>query len=132
VMSAALDTAARELRDRPLRWLVTGAAGFIGSHLVEYLLGLGQHVVGLDNFETGHRANVTSVTQAVGPGAAERFRFVEGDLRELGTCREVCDGVDVVLHQAALGSVPRSIKTPLVTNEANVTGFCNVLVAARD
>lgn len=113
-------------------WLVTGAAGFIGSNLVEALLGLGQHVVGLDNFATGHRRNLDEVERMVGPAAWARFRFIEGDIRELADCRAACAGVRHVLHQAALGSVPRSIEDPLATHAANATGFINMLVAARD
>lgn len=121
-----------DLRARPRRWLVTGAAGFIGSNLVEALLRLGQEVVGLDNFATGHRRNLDDVREVVGGEAWRRFRFVEGDIRELDDCRAVCDGAELVLHQAALGSVPRSIDDPLTTNAANVDGTLNLLVAARD
>jgi len=124
---------AREgLEDVPREWLVTGAAGFIGSNLVESLLRLGQSVTGLDNFATGRPANLEDVRVAVGSAAWERFRFVEGDIRDLETCRDGVDGVEVVLHQAALGSVPRSILDPLSSHGANVDGFVNMLVAARD
>jgi UDP-N-acetylglucosamine 4-epimerase len=121
-----------QLGRRPRRWLVTGAAGFIGSNLVEALLELDQEVVGLDNFATGHRHNLAEVRARVGAHRAERFRFVEGDIASPGDCRTACEGVELVLHQAALGSVPRSIDDPLATNRANVDGFLNMLVAARD
>jgi len=121
-----------QLRAQPRRWLVTGVAGFIGSHLLETLLGLGQEVTGLDNFATGHRHNLDDVRQQVGEAAWARFRFVEGDIRDLADCQRACEGVELVLHQAALGSVPRSIADPITTNAANVTGFLNMLVAARD
>ena len=114
------------------RWLVTGSAGFIGSHLVEALLRLGQEVVSLDNFATGFRANLDEIRTAVGAEAWRSHRFIEGDIADLATCRAACAGVDVVLHQAALGSVPRSIDDPLRTHAANATGFLNMLVAARD
>lgn len=120
------------LRERPRTWLVTGCAGFIGSNLAEALLGLGQEVVGIDNFSTGHRRNLDDVRAGAGQQAASRFRFVEGDVRDLDTCRAACRGVDFVLHQAALGSVPRSIDDPVATNASNVDGFLNMLVAARD
>jgi UDP-N-acetylglucosamine 4-epimerase len=120
------------LRQRPRRWLVTGAAGFIGSHLVEALLKLGQDVVGLDNFATGYARNIEEVTESVGPQAGAKLRFIEGDIRQLADCRLACEDVNVVLHHAALGSVPRSIEDPLAAHEANVTGFVNMLVAARD
>ena len=114
------------------RWLVTGAAGFIGSHLVEQLLGLDQEVAGLDNFSTGKRENLELVRQAVGEARWKSFRFVEGDIRALDTCNAACASVDVVLHQAGLGSVPRSIDKPLRTHDSNVNGFLNMLLAARD
>ena len=120
------------LRDRPMRWLVTGSAGFIGSHLLETLLSLGQDVVSLDNFATGHRHNLEEVRAAVGGQAWHRHTFVEADIVDLDVCRDVCKGVDVVLHEAALGSVPRSIADPLLTHASNATGFLNLLVAARD
>ncbi len=120
------------LPQSPQTWLVTGAAGFIGSHLVETLLGLGQTVVGLDNFATGHRANLDDVRERVGPAAAARFRFLEGDVRDAATCAEACRGVTYVLHQAALGSVPRSINDPVTSHRVNVDGFVEMLVAARD
>ncbi len=113
-------------------WLVTGAAGFIGSHLVENLLALGQRVLGLDNFSTGKRENLDFVRRAAGEAAWSRFRFIEGDIRSLETCTAACASVDTVLHQAGLGSVPRSIERPLRTHDSNVNGFHNMLVAARD
>ena len=111
----------QRIRAERRTWLVTGAAGFIGSNLVETLLQLDQNVVGLDNFSTGKRENVL-------PG----MRLIEGDIRSLETCREAVKGVDVVLHQAALGRVPRSIDRPLTTHDNNVNGFLNMLVATRD
>lgn len=120
------------LRARPRRWLVTGAAGFIGSNLVEALLGLGQEVTGLDNFETGHRRNLEQALCGAGDGASTRFRFVEGDIRDVTVCHAACAGVEIVLHQAALGSVPRSIADPIATNRTNIDGFLHMLVAARD
>jgi UDP-N-acetylglucosamine 4-epimerase len=120
------------LQAAPRRWLVTGSAGFIGSHLVEALLGLGQHVVGLDNFATGHRRNLDEVRAAVGRVRWRRHRFIEADIGDVEACRRACTNVDVVLHEAALGSVPRSIEDPLSTHATNATGFLNLLVAARD
>jgi UDP-N-acetylglucosamine 4-epimerase len=120
------------LRRTPRRWLVTGAAGFIGSNLVEHLLRLGQTVVGLDNFSTGHQANLDDVEAGVGADAWARFSFIEGDIRDVQHCRSACAGVDYVLHEAALGSVPRSLEDPIATNASNVTGGLNMLVAARD
>ncbi|MBI3369905.1 MAG: SDR family oxidoreductase [Burkholderiales bacterium] len=126
------DQTSSALRAAPRSWLVTGVAGFIGSHLLETLLGLGQQVVGLDNFATGHRHNLDDVRATVGDAAWSRFRMVEGDIRRLDDCRAACDGVQLVLHQAALGSVPRSLADPITSNEVNVSGFLNMLVAARD
>ena len=120
------------LRENPCRWLVTGAAGFIGSNLVEHLLRLDQTVTGLDNFSTGKRENLAEIQHLVTAEQWGRFTFMEGDIRDVGTCRHACDGVEYVLHEAALGSVPRSIDDPLTSNENNVTGTLNVLVAARD
>jgi UDP-N-acetylglucosamine 4-epimerase len=120
-----------ELRRTPRTWLITGVAGFIGSNLLERLLSLGQYIVGLDNLSTGYRRNIDDVLERVG-GAGGRFHFIEGDVRDLETCRAACAGVDVVLHQAALGSVPRSIDDPLTSHASNVDGFINMLVAARD
>ncbi len=122
----------RSLRAQPRTWLVTGVAGFIGSHLLENLLGLNQRVVGLDNFATGHRHNLDQVRQIVGEAAWSGFRLIEGDIRNLDDCQAACQGVDHVLHQAALGSVPRSLADPITTNAANIGGFLNMLVAARD
>jgi UDP-N-acetylglucosamine 4-epimerase len=114
------------------QWLVTGSAGFIGSHLLETLLRLGRQVVSLDNFATGHRANLEEVAQRVGENAWRRHRFIEGDIADPAACSHACVGVDFVLHQAALGSVPRSIDDPLAAHRVNATGFLNMLVAARD
>src|SRR3979411_3177476 len=112
----------KELRmDQQNTWLVTGCAGFIGSNLIESLLESGQRVVGLDNFSTGFQHNLDQVETAVGPEKWRHFRFVRGDLRSPDTCREACKGVDYVLHEAALGSVPRSIDDPIASHESNVT-----------
>jgi UDP-N-acetylglucosamine/UDP-N-acetylgalactosamine 4-epimerase len=116
----------------PRTWLVTGVAGFIGSNLLETLLTQGQRVIGLDNFSTGHRSNLELVRGAVGARAWKRFKLITGDIRSTRTCVRACTGVDFVLHEAALGSVPRSIEDPLATHESNVTGFLNMLIAARD
>jgi len=113
-------------------WLVTGVAGFIGSNLLEKLLVLGQNVVGLDNFSTGKPENLDLVRQAVGEARWQNFQFIEGDIRNLETCRQACASVDRILHQAALGSVPRSVENPLGSNDSNVNGFLNMLIAARD
>ena len=117
---------------QPRTWLVTGAAGFIGSNLVEALLRLGQKVVGLDNFLTGHQKNLDQVRGLVSRDEWARFQFLQADIRDVEACRKACAGVDYVLHQAALGSVPRSIENPLLTHEINVTGFLNVLNSARE
>ncbi|MGH0032260.1 MAG: SDR family oxidoreductase [Myxococcota bacterium] len=119
------------LRADPQAWLVTGAAGFIGSHLVESLLGLGQTVRGVDDFSTGHAANLEDVADRVGPEASARFELLEGDLRDPAVCEKACEGAPRVLHQAALGSVPRSVADPVTSFGANVTGFVNLLEAAR-
>jgi UDP-N-acetylglucosamine/UDP-N-acetylgalactosamine 4-epimerase len=121
-----------ELKGRPRSWLVTGVAGFIGSSLLEALLELDQSVVGFDNFATGHRRNLNEVQAQVAPEQWARFRFIEGDIRDLTDCQRACEGVHHVLHQAALGSVPRSLADPIATNATNVTGFLNMLVSARD
>jgi UDP-N-acetylglucosamine 4-epimerase len=113
-------------------WVVTGVAGFIGSNLLETLLRHNQAVVGLDNFSTGHQHNLDQVKDIVSAEQWGSFRMVEGDIRELKDCQGVCAGADYVLHQAALGSVPRSLEDPLLTNENNINGFLNMLVAARD
>jgi len=120
-----------DLARAPRKWLITGAAGFIGSNLLQSLLDLNQHVVGFDNFATGHRANLQEVERCVASAQWTRFRFVEGDIRNADACRQVCEGVDFVLHQAALGSVPRSIEDPITTNSVNIGGFLEMLMAAR-
>ncbi len=124
------DDIREQLRASPKRWLITGTGGFIASALAEELLALGQSVVGIDSFVTGHRHNVDSVK--TGARNPDLYRFIEGDIRDLDTCRQAMEGIDVVLHQAAMGSVPRSIADPLTTHHHNVTGFLNILVAARD
>lgn len=126
------NTLCEDMKARPSRWLVTGVAGFIGSNLLEQLLKLGQTVVGLDNFLTGYRKNLDMVREAVSPEEWSRFTFVEGDIRDLETCRAVCKDIAHVLHEAALGSVPRSIDDPLLSNSCNIDGQLNMLVAARD
>ena len=121
-----------QLKQAPKVWLITGVAGFIGSNLLETLLKLGQKVVGLDNFATGHQHNLNEVKSLVSSEQWNNFTFYEGDIRNLDDCQKACSDVDYVLHQAALGSVPRSIADPITTNAANITGFLNMLVAARD
>lgn len=128
-MMSAYSTAERHLVAKPRKWLVTGAAGFIGSHLVQRLLQLGQKVVGLDNFSTGRRWVVDAIASSATGGS---FRFVEGDIRDGAVCSDVMHEVELVLHQAALGSVPRSIKDPYTSHESNVDGFLRVMLAARD
>jgi UDP-N-acetylglucosamine 4-epimerase len=122
----------KKLQSDPRTWLITGVAGFIGSNLLEFLLRLDQRVIGLDNFSTGKRSNLDEVRNTVSGDQWQRFNFIEGDIRDLGTCHQVCKGVDYILHEAALGSVPRSIEDPIASNASNVTGFLNMLVAARD
>lgn len=129
---SAMQQAMAGLQEQPRRWLVTGCAGFIGSNLLEALLSAGQEVVGLDNFATGFQHNLDEVEAKVGPEAWARFRFIEGDIRDADTCRGAAQGVDHVLHQAALGSVPRSLEDPITTDSVNTGGFLRMLVAARD
>jgi UDP-N-acetylglucosamine 4-epimerase len=131
VISAPYRHLREQLVAAPKVWVVTGVAGFIGSNLLQELLALGQTVVGVDNFSTGHRGNLDEVLAAPLTGTA-RFRMVEGDIRDLATCRTACEGADYVLHHAALGSVPWSMDDPLRTNSVNVDGFVNMLVAAKD
>ena len=116
----------------PCTWLITGVAGFIGSNLLETLLKLGQRVVGLDNFATGHQRNLDEVQTLVSPTQWANFSFINGDIRNLEDCQRACESVDYVLHQAALGSVPRSLADPITTNATNISGFLNMLTAARD
>jgi UDP-N-acetylglucosamine/UDP-N-acetylgalactosamine 4-epimerase len=130
--NASLAEAHERLRAHPRRWLVTGSAGFIGSHLTEQLLMLGQHVVSLDSFATGFQRNLDEIRAVVGGDAWRRHTFIEADIVDVPACRRACEGIDVVLHEAALGSVPRSVEDPLRTHAANATGFLNLLVAARD
>lgn len=122
----------QDLPKDPKTWLITGVAGFIGSNLLETLLKLDQTVVGLDNFATGHQYNLDEVQGEVSPEQWARFKFIQGDIRQLADCQKACTGVDYVLHQAALGSVPRSLNDPITTNETNISGFLNMLVAGRD
>ena len=124
------------LKSNQSTWLITGVAGFIGSNLLERLLILNQKIVGLDNFDTGHQYNIDQAiedaSKKTGKNLSNNFKFINGDIRELSDCQQACNGVDYVLHQAALGSVPRSIEDPINTNRANIDGFLNMLVAAKD
>ena len=131
-MATPYEELQERLKSRPRFWVVTGAAGFIGSHLVEALLKLNQRVVGLDNLSTGRRANLAQIKNAVSESQWRGFRLLEGDIRAPETCRRACRAADYVLHQAALGSDPRSMEHPVGVHDANLTGFLNVLVAARD
>lgn len=126
------ETIKNELFQYPKTWLVTGVAGFIGSNLLETLLKLNQTVVGLDNFATGYQKNLDEVQSLVSTEQWQRFSFIEGDIRNFTDCQRACSEVDYVLHQAALGSVPRSLADPITTNEVNISGFLNMLIAARD
>jgi len=130
----AYETLQEQLSVNPKTWLITGVAGFIGSNLLETLLKLDQRVVGLDNFSTGYQRNLDEVRSLVNSHQWARFRFIQGDIRNLSDCQRAYDGVDIdyVLHQAALGSVPRSIEDPITTNQNNIDGFLNMLVVARD
>ena len=125
-------TVCEQLQQHPKSWLVTGVAGFIGSNLLETLLKLNQTVVGLDNFATGHQHNLDEVQSLVTAEQWAKFSFIEGDIRKFEDCQKACVGVDYVLHEAALGSVPRSIADPITTNDTNISGFLNMLTAARD
>lgn len=125
-------TVCEQLQQAPKTWLITGVAGFIGSNLLETLLKLDQKVVGLDNFATGYQHNLDEVKGCVSEAQWSNFNFIEGDIRQFADCQTACNGVDYVLHQAALGSVPRSIVDPITTNDTNVSGFLNMLTAARD
>ena len=131
-MSFKFEQAQERLLSSPRVWLITGVAGFIGSNLLEFLLRLNQRVVGLDNFATGFKANLDEVLGKLTEQQKSNFTFFEGDTCNQEICQKACEGVDYVLHQAALGSVPRSINDPVRSNAANVTGFLNMLVAARD
>lgn len=128
----AYESLQQNLKAEPKTWLVTGVAGFIGSNLLEALLKLDQRVVGLDNFSTGYQHNLDEVKNLVTSDQWARFEFIQGDIRNIEDCRRACVGTDYVLHQAALGSVPRSIEDPVTTNQSNIGGFLNMLVAARD
>lgn len=121
-----------QLKAAPKTWLVTGCAGFIGSNLLETLLLLNQKVIGLDNFATGHQHNLDEVQEQVSSEQWQNFNFIEGDIRSIDDCTKAVQGIDYILHQAALGSVPRSIADPILTNSANITGFLNMLVAAKE
>lgn len=131
-MSTRYQEITTHLQAEPRVWLITGCAGFIGSNLLEALLLMGQKVIGLDNFATGHQYNLDEVKKTVAADQWANFTFQEGDIRDMDACRKAVEGVDHVLHQAALGSVPRSLKDPITTNAVNVGGFLNMLVAARD
>lgn len=132
MINARYEQLQTQLRQAPKTWLITGVAGFIGSNLLETLLKLDQSVVGLDNFATGHQRNLDEVQNLVSRQQWGRFNFIHCDIRQLSDCQAACSGVDYVLHQAALGSVPRSLADPITTNEANISGFLNMLVASRD
>ena len=129
---AAFEQLTERLSSQPKLWLVTGSAGFIGSNLLETLLRLNQLVVGLDNYATGSRGNLDQVRDLVGPDRWKHFLKIDGDIRDLDTCQRASHGVDYILHQAALGSVPRSLASPGDSHATNVTGFLNMLIAARD
>jgi UDP-N-acetylglucosamine/UDP-N-acetylgalactosamine 4-epimerase len=130
-MTDRFEIVKQQLLQEPKTWLITGVAGFIGSNLLETLLKLDQRVVGLDNFATGHQHNLDEVQSLVTPEQWNRFRFIEGDIREFKDCAAACEGVDNVLHQAALGSVPRSVHDPITTHDVNSSGFLRMLEAAR-
>ena len=126
------ETLKQELVAEPRTWLITGVAGFIGSNLLETLLGLDQHVIGIDNFSTGYQHNLDAVQSLVTASQWQRFNFINMDIRDADACMQACKGVDYVLHQAALGSVPLTIEYQQTTNANNITGFLKILVAAKD
>jgi len=128
----AFETLLETFKTEQKTWLITGNAGFIGSNLTEFLLNHNQKVVGLDNFSTGYQHNIDDVMASVGEENAKNFTFIKGDIADIDTCTKACEGVDIVLHQAALGSVPRSIDDPITSNRSNITGFLNMLTAAKD
>ncbi len=129
---STIDEIKSKLKSSPKNWLITGVAGFIGSNLLEELLNLNQTVVGLDNFSTGNKQNLEEVKKNLKGVKWEHFRFMEADITTLDDCLSACDGIDYILHQAALGSVPRSIDDPIRTNQSNIDGFLNILVAAKE
>ena len=129
---SAYETLKTHLQSKQYTWLITGAAGFIGSNLLEELLQLNQKVVGLDNLSTGHQRNLDEVQSIVTPSQWQNFSFMQADICNLASCQTACTGIDYVLHQAALGSVPRSLEDPITANASNITGFLNMLVAARN
>jgi len=131
-MTTKYEQVKKELLTNPKTWLITGCAGFIGSNILETLLNLDQYVIGLDNFATGYQHNLDEVQSIVGEVRWSRFKFIQGDIRDMDACRRAVTGVDYVLHQAALGSVPRSLADPATTNDVNISGFLNILIAARD
>ncbi len=131
-MSSTYQALQTQLQAQPKTWLITGVAGFIGSNLLQTLLQLNQRVLGLDNFATGHQRNLDEVQGLVSAAQWAQFQFMAGDIRDLHACQRACAGVDYVLHQAALGSVPRSLQDPITSNATNISGFLNMLVAARD
>jgi UDP-N-acetylglucosamine/UDP-N-acetylgalactosamine 4-epimerase len=126
------DIVRKDMLANPRKWLVTGCAGFIGSNLVETLLKMNQTVVGLDNFSTGYQRNLDEALEPLSDAQRKRFSLIRGDIRDIGACREAVSGAEYVLHQAALGSVPRSVADPITTNDVNIAGFLNVLTASRD
>ena len=132
MQQSKLDQIGEAIKADPKTWLITGNAGFIGSNLTEFLLNHNQKVIGLDNFSTGYQHNIDDVLSQVGEEKAKNFTFIEGDIADMETCQRACEGVDIVLHQAALGSVPRSIDDPVTSNRSNVTGFLNMITAAKD
>lgn len=131
-MNTTFESVKDRLSAEPQNWVITGVAGFIGSNLLQYLLGLNQRVIGLDNFSTGYQHNLDDVRRSVTSEQWSRFKFIRGDIRNSEDCRIACEGATYVLHQAALGSVPRSISDPAETNASNISGFVNILLAARD